>query len=290
MIGYVLQKIGYAILTLFGVVTVIFLLFNILPGDPARMMLGQNENAEQLAIVKKKYGFDKPVSLQYAYYLNDLSPISFHSKTVEDYTFLSEDKYHFTKLFSTQNTTVVVKKPYLRESFQKSGKKVSQVIAETLPNTVILAVSAITIAIVIGVFLGIISVLFKDRWVDKLIQLVSTLGMSVPSFFSSIIFAWLFGYVLNEYTHLNMTGSLYEVDDFGEGSYIQWKNLILPAIVLGIRPLAVISQLMRNSLLEVLSQDYIRTAKAKGLSFAAIIRKHALKNSMNPVVTAVSGW
>jgi peptide/nickel transport system permease protein len=290
VIGYVLQKIGYAILTLFGVVTVIFLLFNILPGDPARMMLGQNENAEQLAIVKKKYGFDKPVSLQYAYYLNDLSPLSFHSNSEDDYTFLSDDKYRFTRLFSIQNTTTVFKMPYLRESFQKGGKKVSQVIAETLPNTVVLAVSAIVIAIIIGVFLGIISVLFKDGWIDKLIQLVSTFGMSVPSFFSAIIFAWLFGYVLNEYTHLNMTGSLYEVDDFGEGKYLQWKNLILPAIVLGIRPLAVISQLMRNSLLEVLNQDYIRTAKAKGLSFAAIIRKHALKNSLNPVVTAVSGW
>jgi peptide/nickel transport system permease protein len=288
--GYVLQKLGYALLTLFGVVTVIFLLFNILPGDPARMMLGQNENEEQLAIVKKKYGFDKPVYLQYIYYLNDLSPLSFHSKDDSDYTYLSEDKYSYTRLFSTENTTTVIKLPYLRESFQKSGKKVSQVIAETLPNTVVWAVSAIVIAIILGIFLGIVSVLFKDGWIDKSIQLVSTFGMSVPSFFSAIIFAWLFGYVLHEYTNLNMTGSLYEVDDFGEGSYIQWKNLLLPAIVLGIRPLAVVSQLMRNSLLEVLSQDYIRTAKAKGLSFAAIIRKHALKNSLNPVVTAVSGW
>jgi peptide/nickel transport system permease protein len=76
----------------------------------------------------------------------------------------------------------------------------------------------------------------------------------------------------------------------GNGKYIQWKNLILPAIVLGIRPLAVVSQLMRNSLLEVLNQDYIRTAKAKGLSFFQIIKRHALKNSMNPVVTAISGW
>lgn len=288
--GYVLQKLGYALLTMFGVVTVIFLLFNILPGDPARMMLGQNENEEQLAIVKKKYGFDKPVYLQYVYYLNDLSPLSFHSNNDSDYTYLSEDKYSYTRLFSTENTTTVIKLPYLRESFQKSGKKVSQVIAETLPNTVVLAVSAIVIAIILGIFLGVVSVLYKDGWIDRLIQLVSTFGMSVPSFFSAIIFAWLFGYVLHEYTNLNMTGSLYEVDDFGEGSYIQWKNLLLPAIVLGIRPLAVISQLMRNSLLEVLSQDYIRTAKAKGLSFSAIIRKHALKNSLNPVVTAVSGW
>ncbi len=288
--GYILQKIGYALLTLLGVITVIFLLFTILPGDPARMMLGQNETAEQVAIVKKKYGFDKPVGKQYLYYINDLSPISFHSTNTEDYTFLSEHKYSAANLFDVGNTSVVLKLPYLRESFQKNGKKVSDVIAETLPNTAILAVSAIIIAMILGILLGIISVLFKDGWIDKTIQLVSTLGMSVPSFFSAIIFAWIFGYMLHEYTGLNMTGSLYEVDDFGEGKYIQWKNLILPAIVLGIRPLAVVTQLMRNSLLEVLSQDYIRTAKAKGLAFVTIIRRHALKNSLNPVVTAISGW
>ena len=287
---YVLQKIGYALLTLFGVVTVIFFLFTILPGDPARMMLGQNENAEQLANVKKKYGFDKPVSIQYLYYLNDLAPVSFHSTDPNNETFLSEDKYSATPLFTAGGNVVVLKWPYFRESFQKNGKAVSSVIAETLPNTFVLAVSAIIIAMILGVLLGIVSVLFKDGWVDKLIQLVSTFGMSVPSFFSAIIFAWLFGYVLHEYTNLNMTGSLYEVDDFGEGSYIQWKNLILPAVVLGIRPLAVVTQLMRNSLLEVLGQDYIRTAKAKGLSFWNIIRRHALKNSLNPVVTAISGW
>lgn len=290
MAVYILQKLGYALLTLFGVVTVIFLLFTILPGDPARMMLGQNETAEQLSIVKKKYGFDQPVSVQYARYINDLSPISFHSENPEDYTFLSKGKYNAAKLFSIGKTSVVLKTPYLRESFQKNGKEVSEVIAETLPNTFILAVSAIIIAMIIGVFLGIISVLFKDGFIDKMIQLVSTLGMSIPSFFSAIIFAWIFGFLLHEYTNLNMTGSLYEVDDFGNGKYIQWKNLILPAIVLGIRPLAVVSQLMRNSLLEVLNQDYIRTARAKGLSFYQIITRHALKNSLNPVVTAISGW
>tara|TARA_B100000949_G_scaffold171617_1_gene152018 strand:+ start:1863 stop:2939 length:1077 start_codon:yes stop_codon:yes gene_type:complete len=290
VLRYLLQKLGYALLTLFGVVTVIFLLFNFLPGDPARMMLGQNESEAQIAVVKKKYGFDKSLGKQYLLYLNDLSPLSFHSTDQDDYSFLSEGKYAATRLFKVGSTQIVLKLPYLRESFQKNGKSVSAVIAETLPNTAILAVSAIVIAMLLGIALGILSVLFKDGFLDKLIQLVSTLGMSVPSFFSAIIFAWLFGFVLNEYTHLNMTGSLYEVDDFGEGKYLQWKNLILPAIVLGIRPLAVVTQLMRNSLLEVLSQDYIRTAKAKGLTFAKIIRKHALKNSLNPVVTAISGW
>lgn len=289
MIAYVLQKIGYALLTLFGVVTVIFFLFAILPGDPARMMLGQNETEEQVALVKKKYGFDQPVSVQYFHYLNDLSPISFHSRNLGDYTYIS-DKYQAVKLFSVGSTTTALKLPYLRESFQKNGKAVNQVIAETLPNTVVLAISAIFIALLLGLILGIISAILKDSFIDKIIQLISTLGMSVPSFFSAIIFAWIFGFLLHKYTHLNMTGSLFEVDDFGTGKYIQWKNLILPAVVLGIRPLAVVTQLMRNSLLETWNRDFIRTAKAKGLSDMQIIRKHALKNSLNPVVTAISGW
>ncbi|MGB5420212.1 ABC transporter permease [Algibacter sp.] len=290
MINYLLNKIFYALLTLLGVVTVIFFLFSVLPGDPAQMMMGQNDDSEQLAIVKKKYGFDKPISTQYFYYLNDLSLISFHSNKSEDYTFLSQGKYSTTKLFSFGNTTAVIKKPYLRESFAKQGKRVSEVLAETLPNTFVLAVSAIIIAIIIGIILGIISALYKDRWLDKIIQIFSTLGMSIPSFFSAILFAWFFGYLLHDITNLEMTGSLYELDDFGEAMHIKWKNLILPAVVLGIRPLAVVIQLMRNSLLEVFNQDYIRTARAKGLSEFQIIKKHAVKNALNPVVTAISGW
>jgi len=288
--NYILNKAFYALLTLFGVVTVIFFLFNVLPGDPAQMMLGQNEDSAQLAIVKQKYGFDKPISTQYAYYLNDLSPLSFHSNRTEDYTYLSKGKYSAVQLFSVGNTTIVLKFPYLRESFTKQGKKVTQVIAETLPNTIVLAVSAITIAIIIGILLGIVSALFKDQWLDKVIQIFSTLGMSLPSFFSAILFAWFFGFVLHEYTNLEMTGSLYELDDFGESMHIKWKNLVLPAIVLGIRPLAVVIQLMRNSLLEVFNQDFIRTARAKGLSEFQIIKRHAVKNALNPVVTAISGW
>jgi peptide/nickel transport system permease protein len=290
MLRYIVLKITYALLTLFGVITVIFFLFNVLPGDPARMMLGQNESPEQIEAVKKKYGFDQPLLTQYLYYLNDLSPISFHSDQPQDYTYLQTGKYQATTLFRVGTTRVALKVPYLRDSFQKTGKSVSSVIADTLPNTVVLAVSAICIAITIGILFGIVSAICKDRWIDYLLQLISTLGMSLPSFFSAILFAWLFGYVLHSITGLQMTGSLYEVDDFGEGKYLQWKNLILPAVVLGIRPLAVVTQLMRNSLLEVFNQDYIRTARAKGLPLTQIIRKHALKNALNPVVTAISGW
>jgi len=287
---YLLNKFLYSIITLFGVVTVIFFLFSVLPGDPAQMMLGQNDNSEQLINIKKKYAFDKPVSEQYLLYVNDLSPLSIHSKNIDDYTFLEKNKYNYKTIFQTNSSVFVIKFPYLRTSFTKQGKNVSEIIKNTLPNTLILAISSIFIAIVIGILFGVISALNKDKFIDNFIQFISTVGMSVPSFFSAIIFAWVFGFILNEYTNLNMTGNIYELDDFGEEYIFKLKNLILPSIVLGIRPLAVISQLMRNELLDVLSQDYIRTARSKGLTEYQIIKFHALKNSLNPVITAISGW
>ena len=290
MIQFIGNKFFYGILTLLGVVTVVFLLFNVLPGDPARMMLDQREDSEQLERIQKKYGFDKPLTTQYFYYLNDVSPLSIHSNSEDDFTFLKKGKYSYKKLFSVGEISLVLKYPYLRESFQKNGKKVSEVILETIPNTAILALFSISIAIFLGIIFGIFSAIYKDTFFDRIIAIVSTFGMSIPSFFSAILFAWLFGFVLKEYTGLEMTGSLYVVDDFGEHIYIQWKNLVLPAIVLGIRPLAVVIQLMRNSLLEVLNLDYIRTAKAKGLTNYQVIKNHALKNSLNPVITAISGW
>lgn len=290
MFAYFINKLGYSLFTLFGVVTIVFILFNILPGDPARMMLDQNENSEQLALIKKKYGFDQPVLNQYLYYINDLSPVSFHKGTPGHYTFYTPEKYGGKVLFTTHNYHVVLKMPYLRESFQKNGKKVTDIIAHTLPSTVLLAVLSIAVAVLFGVVLGVLSALYANSFFDRLIAFTSTLGMSIPSFFSAILFAWIFGYLLHQYTGFNMTGSMYEVDDFGEGIHLSLKNSILPALVLGIRPLGVVIQLMRNSLLEVLNQEYIRTAKAKGLSTYRIVARHALKNALNPVVTAISGW
>lgn len=290
MIQNVLQKLGYGFFTLFGVITVVFLLFNVLPGDPARMLLDQRQDSAQLTAIKKKYGFDKPLTTQYVYYLNDLSPVSIHSTSNGHYTALESEKYNTKVILSFESFNLVLKYPYLRQSFQKNGKPVVNIISETLPNTAVLALSAIGIALLIGVLFGILSALYKDSYFDRIVAVISTIGMSVPSFLSAIVFAWVFGFVLQKYTHLNMTGSLYEVDDFGEGVFLQWKNLILPAVVLGIRPLAVVIQLMRSSLLDVLHQDYIRTAKAKGLSLFRILYKHALKNALNPVITAISGW
>ena len=290
MLRYLLNKIGYSILVMFGVVTAVFFLFTVLPGDPARMMLDQREDSEQLAAIKHKYGFDQPVSKQYLYYLNDLSPLSLHLVSEESYTHQSLEYVPHINLLTLGETRLVLKWPYLRQSFRSQGKTVSSIIGETLPNTIVLALASIVIAMLIGVFLGVIAALLKDTFTDRAITVIGTLGMSVPSFFSAILMAWIFGYLLAEYTGLNMTGSLYEVDDMGEGIHLKLRNLILPAITLGIRPLGVIIQLTRGSLLEEMGQDYIRTARAKGLKESTIVRKHALKNALNPVITAASGW
>ena len=155
---------------------------------------------------------------------------------------------------------------------------------------IILALSSILIATFLGILFGIVSALNKKTITDKLLQFICTLGMSIPSFFSAIIFSWFFEFILTDYTNLNMTGSLYELDDYGESNKLMFKNLILPAFVLGIRPLSVIIQLMRTSLIDVLSHEYIRTAKAKGLSMFKIIYNHCLRNSLNPVIIVLSGW
>jgi peptide/nickel transport system permease protein len=172
----------------------------------------------------------------------------------------------------------------------RTGTPVVKILVDTFKNTFVLAFSSIVLALFLGLILGIFSALYKHTIADKLILFLSVIGMSLPSFFASILVAWFFGLVLHKYTGLNMTGSLYEVDDYGRGSFLQIKNLILPAITLGIRPLSVIIQLFRNSLIEVLSMDYVRTARAKGLSKFIVIFKHALRNALNPVVTAASGW
>jgi len=184
---------------------------------------------------------------------------------------------------------LVVKAPYLRRSYQ-SQKTVSSIIGETLPNTFILALTSMVFATILGIALGVISAVRKDKPIDRFSLVFSAIGMSLPSFFAAILIGWLFAFVLGKYTGLNLTGNLWVVDDFGEGVHLELKNIILPTITLGLRPLSIVTQLTRSSLLETLSQDYIRTAKAKGLPFSKVLWRHALRNSLNPVVTAISGW
>jgi peptide/nickel transport system permease protein len=292
MVRFILKRTFYGLLVLLGVIIINFFLFNILPGDPARMMLGQRADITSVEAINKDLGRDKPLVTQFFNYLNDLSPVSFHNEADRNsYWYLDRTKYiSAVKLFRISGEDVVVlKKPYLRKSYQ-SKRDVSEILYDGFVNTIILAIVAMTFALVIGVIIGLICAVYKNTLIDRISLVFSVLGMSLPSFFAAILNAWIFAFVFAGFTGLNMTGSLYSVDDFGGGEFLDLKNLVLPAFTLGIRPLAIIVELTRNSLLDVLSQDYIRTARAKGLSNFRIITKHALKNAMNPVITAVSGW
>lgn len=283
MLQYALRKLLYGFAVMAGVVVVVFILFNILPGDPARMTLGQRSDVQSLEAVRKEFGLDRSRPVQFFLYMNDLSPLALHDDNLE-----TGEKYHYVRLIPIGKDVLVLKWPYLRRSYQ-TKRNVTTILAETAPNTFVLAFTAIIFATLIGVFLGVLSAVHKDTWIDKSANAFAILGISAPSFFAGIIIAWLFGFVWSDYTGLNMSGSLYSYDPF-EGEIMTWKNLWLPMVTLGLRPLAIIVQLTRSAMLDVLAQDYIRTARAKGLGRNAIIYKHALRNALNPVITAISGW
>lgn len=370
MLRFIVKKLFYGVLVLFGVITLIFFLFNLKNGDPeavARTYVGQNADKEMIEAVVKDLGLDLPLHKQYLLYLNDLSPISIYNHNEESRIYLDTAKVSGVELFNIGENTLVLKLPYLRRSYQ-NDRKVSEILWQALPGTMVLAITAILIAAFFGVLLGIISALNKGTFYDSASVVFSVLGMSAPSYFTAIIISWIGGYMWFEVSYIpalpficlgigiiagfafnklktrvtlqkfsyaylfEMTmkgfgfgivawfvmlglggifggifdplvdlyiefpgtglegkGSLYDSDDYGE-EFLNLSNLILPAITLGIRPLAIVMQLTRSSLLEVMSQDYIRTAKAKGLTQIEVIIKHALKNTLTPVITAVSGW
>ena len=291
MIRYILRKTGYSFLVLFGVVSVVFLLFNVVPGDPTLSVLGQRTDSASIAAVRTDLGLDRSVSMQYVKYINDLSPISYHQLTKGTYFYIDANRYgKYLKLISWHKTNcIVLKYPFLRQSYQ-DRRKVAETIAETMPNTLVLAFVSIIFASLVGIAWGVLCALWKDSWFDRMSAVISSLGMSIPTFFAAILFAWVFAYILGNYTGLNLTGNLFVVDDLGTNVHMELKNLILPAFTLGIRPLAVIVQLTRNSILEELTQDYVRTAKAKGAGVTRVVWKHALRGALNPVITAISGW
>ncbi|MFL2570599.1 MAG: ABC transporter permease [Parvicellaceae bacterium] len=367
MFRYIIRKIVYGFLVLFGVVTVIFILFNIKPGDPALMLGGQHSTKEIVETIRKDLGLDLPFHQRYLFYLNDLSPLSIHElEDAKSVIYLDSSKYSGVELVSLNDQRVLVLKyPYLRKSYQNK-RSVAQIIKEKLPDTFILALSAIFIATFFGILLGVVSAVNKGKFFDNISFIAAVSGMSAPSFFMAAIISVIGGYtwsnqmdlpvfpivfallaiivgVLNFKrkeqknlslkkifswalkggiiglgvwlvyiifysifslgdwpvvswtfpfygTGLNPNGSLIELNDFSGAEEYHWENLILPAITLGIRPLAIVIQLTRSSLLDELSQDYIRTARSKGLSFYRVVVNHALINSLNPVITAVSGW
>lgn len=284
MTKFILKRILYGFGVIFGVLIVVFFIFNVLPGDPVEMMVGQRSDVATRDAIQKELGLDRPMSVQLGYYLNDFSPISVHENT-----HYNLEKYEYIKLCKIKKSVLVLKKPYLRRSFQ-TNKRVDEIIFDHMEGTFWLSISSMLFATFLGILFGIVSALKPNSSLDYSLSVLSILGISVPSFVAAILMSWVFAVILAEYTGLEVTGSLWETDSLGEGRHLAIKNLILPTITLGLRPLAIIVQLTRGSMMEVLSQDYIRTARAKGLRNYKIIIKHALKNALNPVITAVSGW
>lgn len=266
---------------LLGIVVLVFCMFQGF-GDPARLIVGQTGDKKTMDNIRKDLYLDQPKWKQFFLYLNDVSPLCVH-------TTADIKKKELRGFFLGNDTKIGLKIPYLRKSYQ-TKKNVGTVLMEALPGTLLLAITAMLFATLTGVFLGVVAAVKKGTWLDTSALVASIAGISAPSFFMAIIIAYLFGVVLHPYTGLNLTGSWFEVDEVTGEKYITLKNLILPAFTLGIRPLAIITQLTRSSMLDVLSQDYIRTAYAKGLSRRTIIFKHALRNALNPVITAITGW
>jgi peptide/nickel transport system permease protein len=277
---YLLRKFLYGLLVLLGVSVVVFFLFQGF-GDPVRMTMGQTGDKKTMDNIRKELYLDQPKWKQFLLYMNDVSPLAIHTKQE------IADK-DLKGIFIGGETKLAIKLPYLRRSYQ-TKKAVGDMMLEALPRTMLLALAAMLIATVFGISLGVLAAVKKGTVWDTSAVFTSILGISAPSFFMAIILAYVFGFLLNKYTGLSMNGSLYDLDPF-QGKVLQLQNLILPAITLGIRPLAIITQLTRSAMLDVLGQDYIRTAYAKGLSRRRVIWKHALRNALNPVVTAITGW
>ncbi len=350
MLTFFLRRLIYGLTVLFGVVTLVFFLFTLVP-DPARELAGQSESEEVVEAIRKKFSLDLPAGRRYLLFLNDVSVISIYSNNAESRLWRSEAEVGGMNLLNFSDRRLVLKKPYLGRSWL-SGRGVAGILGDALPGTFLLAALAMFFALLLGVFFGIMAALNKDSAIDRFLLVIASIGMSGPSFFMAILFAWLFGYLWHSSiglswwllifplltgmihillkrqgkgslsfiwylvmlgiggivwyigstvngmpalsfqlpgTGLPMTGSLYTVDVW-EGQRLAPMHILLPALTLGIRPLAVVTQLMRNSVLEVMGQDYIRSARAKGLSEFKVITRHVVRNAMNPVITAASGW
>lgn len=158
-----------------------------------------------------------------------------------------------------------------------TNRPVLETIMERLPATALLAFSSIAIATVLGILLGVLASWKANTWLDSLTMTTSLFGISLPAFVVGLLFVLVFGVVL---------------EWFPNSGYIDrgWQHLVLPMVTLAIRPLSIIARVTRSSMLDVLGQDYVRTARAKGLSYPKVFLKHALRNALNPVVTTVSAW
>lgn len=237
MLNYIIRRLIGAIPVLIGVIAVVFILTTIVPGDPARIMMGQRGNPETIAKIRHEMGLDKPLPIQFLDFMKNALTLNLGK--------------------SYRNNMTVV-----------------EAITTRIPVTFKLAFFAMVIAILVGVPLGIISAVKQYSWIDYGAMFFAILGISAPVFWVALLAVVLFCVILG---WIPGTGT-------GNGELIYY---VLPSIVLGLRPAALIARLTRSSMLEIVRQDYIRTARAKGLSERVVIMRHALRNALIPVVTVI---
>ncbi len=264
MLSFILRKIGVIIPTFIGVTLIAFTFIRMLPGDPVLLMAGERGMTEERhARLMTEYGFDKPILVQYGVYLNDL-------------------------LHGDFGTSIITKRPVFEE------------FSTLFPATVELSVCAIILAVFIGLPAGMIAAVKRGSAFDHTVMAGALTGYSMPIFWWGLLLIILFSgilgwtpvsgrislmYYFEPVTGFMLIDSLLSGQQGAFGSAL--KHLILPSIVLGTIPLAVIARQTRSAMLEVLGEDYIRTARAKGLPPSRVVGLHALRNAMIPVITVI---
>lgn len=233
MIKYVCKRIFIGILTLFILTTVTFFLMHAIPGSPFSQD-NKNIPPEVIAAMEAKYNLDKPVTEQYVTYMGNVIQFDFG------------------------------------ESISKKGQQVSDIIISRIPATAKLGTVAFVISIVVGIALGVLGALTKHRWVNSIITVIATLGVSLPSFIVALLLMIFFGVQLKLFPLIGLDGPL---------------SYVLPAVALSLSPIAMVTRLTRSSLKDVLNKDYIILAKSKGTKDLKVILKHGLKNALLPVIT-----
>lgn len=238
MWSYIFRNLLYSFIIIIGVLTVTFCLLYIIPGDPARMMLGQRADVASVEAVREELGLNKPVYIQYVKFMTN----AFQGDLGRSYA---------------------------------TNREVVKTILEKFPATALLSLSALLISSTLGVLIGIISSVKKYTFWDNAAMVFALFGISFPTFAFGLIMALVFGHLLKWFP---ISGYI------NEG----FPYLILPMLTLALRPLAITARITRSSMMDVMNQDYVRTAKAKGLSSFAVIFKHTLRNALNPVITTIS--
>lgn len=242
MTAFVLKRLGFAVITLFAVLTIVFFIVRILPGDPAMAILGDQASQEALIALRQRLGLDQPLILQYFDFLRGV-------------------------MVGDWGVSLV------------SGRPVIQEIGKVLPATLELTLASLVLGAVVGIPLGVWSAVKRNKLPDYITRMASLLGLSFPAFVSAVLLLLVFSIHLRWFPVISSG----QGDTLGE----RLQNLALPAINLGLIMAAYITRVTRSAMLEVLNQDYVRTAHAKGLAFSVIIRRHCMRNAMIPVVTVV---